>query len=68
MGSRISLTKLPGSTFEPLVSSTESITATARPCFAMVTGSARAVSISKPNPFLAFPADMTFIKAIFMAV
>lgn len=36
-------------------------TATGRPCFAMVTGSTRAVSIRKQNPFFAFPAEMTFI-------
>jgi hypothetical protein len=42
-------------------SSTESSTATGRPCFSIVTGSARAVSISRPHPFLAFPGAITFI-------
>ena len=46
-------------------SSTESTTATGCPYFWIVTGSARAMSISKPKPFFAFPAAITFTQADF---
>lgn len=42
-------------------SSVERTTTTGRPCFSIVTGSARAVSKSKPKPFLASFADIDFI-------
>jgi hypothetical protein len=45
-------------------SSTLRTTTTARPCFSIATGSARAVSRSSPNVFFASLADIVFIVAI----
>jgi hypothetical protein len=48
-------------TFNRSYSSTEMTITTARPCFSMSTGSARAVSIMSPKAFFAARADIVFM-------
>src|SRR6185437_272162 len=49
--------------FNRSYSSTASTTTTARPCFSTVTGSARAVSISRPKLYFASLADSVCMSA-----